>query len=169
MHLIRSPAKKGKKGAGILAFGVSVKTQLKPTKENVGNLQLRQRSLKLSAPVSMNRCSSSVLPLSRRLLTNALPPEKNTPKALNQTLSILLLVRLAWTSLRFGGGYRFLSLGSRKAFPHRERTSFSLAEMYVQGVSTRKVTEVLQALCGLRVSISQVSRAVAELDPQSYV
>jgi len=38
--------------------------------------------------------------------------------------------------------------------------------MYIQGVSTRKVTEVLQALCGLRVSSSQVSRAVAELDPQ---
>jgi hypothetical protein len=40
----------------------------------------------------------------------------------------------------------------------------AIAEMYIQGVSTRKVTEVLQALCGLRVSSSQVSRAVAELD-----
>jgi transposase-like protein len=44
----------------------------------------------------------------------------------------------------------------------------AIAEMYIQGVSTRKVTEVLQALCGLRVSSSQVSRAVAELDPQFH-
>lgn len=43
----------------------------------------------------------------------------------------------------------------------------AIAEMYIQG-STRKVTEVLQALCGLRVSSSQVSRAVAELDPQFH-
>lgn len=44
----------------------------------------------------------------------------------------------------------------------------AMAEMYIQGVSTRKVTEVLQALCGLRVSSSQVSRAMAELDPQFH-
>ena len=44
-----------------------------------------------------------------------------------------------------------------------------MAEMYIQGVSTRKVTELLQARCGLRVSSSQVSRAVAELDPQFHV
>jgi transposase-like protein len=44
----------------------------------------------------------------------------------------------------------------------------AMAEMYIQGVSTRKVTEVLEALCGLRVSSSQVSRAVAELDPQFH-
>ena len=42
----------------------------------------------------------------------------------------------------------------------------TMAEMYVQGVSTRKVDEVLSTLCGLRVSSSQVSRATAELEPQ---
>jgi transposase-like protein len=42
----------------------------------------------------------------------------------------------------------------------------TMAEMYVQGVSTRKVDEVLQTLCGLHVSSSQVSRATAELEPQ---
>jgi putative transposase len=41
-----------------------------------------------------------------------------------------------------------------------------LAEMYVQGVSTRKVIEVLQRLVGPEVSISstQVSRVTAKLD-----
>jgi transposase-like protein len=40
----------------------------------------------------------------------------------------------------------------------------SLAEMYVQGVSTRKVAEITETLCGKAVSSSQVSRAAAELD-----
>ena len=39
-----------------------------------------------------------------------------------------------------------------------------LAEMYVQGVSTRKVKAITEQLCGFEVSSSQVSRAVAELD-----
>ena len=36
----------------------------------------------------------------------------------------------------------------------------AIAEMYVQGVSTRKVTEVMGKLCGLEVSSTQVSRAI---------
>lgn len=40
----------------------------------------------------------------------------------------------------------------------------AVAEMYVQGVSTRKVQAVMQKLCGLDVSSSQVSRAAALLD-----
>jgi len=40
----------------------------------------------------------------------------------------------------------------------------TLAEMYVQGVSTRKVTAVLEQLCGTSVSATQVSKASALLD-----
>lgn len=40
----------------------------------------------------------------------------------------------------------------------------AIAEMYVQGVSTRKVTEVMGKLCGLEVSSTQVSRATRLLD-----
>lgn len=40
----------------------------------------------------------------------------------------------------------------------------SLAEMYVQGVSTRKVKVITEQLCGFEVTSSQVSRATAELD-----
>jgi putative transposase len=42
----------------------------------------------------------------------------------------------------------------------------AIAEMYVQGVSTRKVTEVMQQLCGLDVSSTQVSRATQSLDEE---
>lgn len=44
--------------------------------------------------------------------------------------------------------------------------TLAIAEMYVQGVSTRKVTKVMEELCGLEVTSAQVSRAAAELDEQ---
>ena len=40
----------------------------------------------------------------------------------------------------------------------------ALAEMYVQGVSTRKVAAITEQLCGFAVSSTQVSRAAMELD-----
>ena len=42
--------------------------------------------------------------------------------------------------------------------------TLSLAEMYVQGVSTRKVAAITEQLCGFEVTSSQVSRATSELD-----
>jgi len=42
----------------------------------------------------------------------------------------------------------------------------ALAEMYVQGVSTRKVSAITEQMCGFSVSSSQVSKATAELDEQ---
>lgn len=42
----------------------------------------------------------------------------------------------------------------------------AIAEMYVMGVSTRKVTAVMEKLCGLEVSSTQVSRVSAELDSE---
>ncbi len=42
----------------------------------------------------------------------------------------------------------------------------AIAEMYVKGVSTRKVTAVMSELCGLEVSSTQVSRATRLLDEE---
>ena len=42
----------------------------------------------------------------------------------------------------------------------------ALAEMYVQGVSTRRVKEITRQLCGLEVSSSDVSRAAKLLDEE---
>lgn len=57
-----------------------------------------------------------------------------------------------------------------KAIERGERSEralkLALAEMYVQGVSTRKVAAVTQELCGHDVSSSQVSRAAAALDDE---
>ncbi|HWR64810.1 MAG TPA: transposase [Bellilinea sp.] len=40
----------------------------------------------------------------------------------------------------------------------------TLAEMYVQGVSTRKVKAITEQLCGIEISAMLVSRAAAQLD-----
>jgi len=42
----------------------------------------------------------------------------------------------------------------------------AVAEMYVQGVSTRKVAAITKELCGLDVNSSQVSRAARQLDEE---
>jgi putative transposase len=43
--------------------------------------------------------------------------------------------------------------------------NLALAEMYVQGVSTRKVAAIVEALCGTTLSSAHVSAATAQLDP----
>lgn len=42
----------------------------------------------------------------------------------------------------------------------------AMAEMYIQGVSTRKVTAILEKMCGLEVSSTQVSNASKQLDEE---
>ena len=42
----------------------------------------------------------------------------------------------------------------------------AIAEMYVQGVSTRRVTQIMEEMCGFEVSSDQVSRAAALLDEE---
>jgi transposase-like protein len=40
----------------------------------------------------------------------------------------------------------------------------TLAEMYIQGVSTRKVSAIIEKMCGVEISAMQVSRATKQLD-----
>lgn len=42
----------------------------------------------------------------------------------------------------------------------------AIAEMYIQGVSTRRVTKVVEQLCGLEITSTQVSRLTRELDEE---
>jgi len=41
----------------------------------------------------------------------------------------------------------------------------AIAEMYVNGVSTRKVAAITKEMCGFEISTSTVSKLIAELDP----
>jgi len=64
------------------------------------------------------------------------------------------------------GEIAFYPSALEKGLRSERALKLAIAEMYVQGVSTRKVTAVLQELCGLEVTSSQVSRATAELDQE---
>jgi putative transposase len=58
----------------------------------------------------------------------------------------------------------FFPQALEKGLRSERALTLSLAEMYVQGVSTRKVTAIVEKLCGSAVSSSQVSRAAQLLD-----
>jgi putative transposase len=60
------------------------------------------------------------------------------------------------------GGYYPQAL--EKGLRSERALNLALAEMYVQGVSTRKVTAIVEQLCGTDVSSTLVSRAAALLD-----
>lgn len=64
------------------------------------------------------------------------------------------------------GDVEFYPSALEKGVRSERALKLALAEMYIQGVSTRKVTAVMQELCGLDVSSSQVSRATALLDEE---
>ena len=65
--------------------------------------------------------------------------------------------------VREGGFYpRSLEKGMRS----ERALLLTLAEMYVQGVSTRKVASITEQLCGMQISASQVSRAAQTLDEE---
>jgi transposase-like protein len=59
---------------------------------------------------------------------------------------------------------RALERGSRS----EKALRLALAEMYVQGVSTSKVTRITEELCGCEISSSDVSRATALLDAEFH-
>ena len=63
-------------------------------------------------------------------------------------------------------GVEFYPSALEKGVRSERALKLAIAEMYVQGVSTRKVTEVMQQLCGLEVSSTQVSRAAELLDQE---
>jgi transposase-like protein len=72
-------------------------------------------------------------------------------------------ITFAIPQVREGGFYpQALERGLRS----ERALTLALAEMYVQGVSTRKVKAITEQLCGVDVSSSQVSRAAAEMDSE---
>jgi transposase-like protein len=78
-------------------------------------------------------------------------------------LTRLGALEFAVPQVRSGGFYpSALERGSRT----EQSVNLALAEMYVQGVSTRKVITVLQALVGPEINISstQISRCAQQLD-----
>ena len=63
-------------------------------------------------------------------------------------------------------GIAFYPSALEKGVRSERALKLAIAEMYVQGVSTRKVTAVMQELCGLEVTSTDVSRAAELLDAE---
>ena len=70
-------------------------------------------------------------------------------------------ITFAVPQVREGG---FYPSALEKGLRSERALTITLAEMYVQGVSTRKVKTITEQLCGIEVSATQVSRATAQLD-----
>lgn len=64
------------------------------------------------------------------------------------------------------GDVQFYPSALEKGCRSERALKLAIAEMYVRGVSTRRVTEVLEKMCGLSVSSSQVSRVAGILDEE---
>lgn len=61
-------------------------------------------------------------------------------------------------------GLSFYPSALDKGVRSEQALKLALAEMYVQGVSTRKVAAIVEQLCGTSVSSTQVSHCAAQLD-----
>lgn len=64
------------------------------------------------------------------------------------------------------GDVQFYPSALEKGLRSERALTLAMAEMYVNGVSTRKVTKVLKELCGLEITSTQVSRATKLLDEE---
>jgi transposase-like protein len=70
-------------------------------------------------------------------------------------------ITFAVPQVREGG---FYPSALEKGLRSERALTITLAEMYVQGVSTRRVKTITEQLCGVEISAMQVSRATAQLD-----
>jgi transposase-like protein len=82
------------------------------------------------------------------------------PKTVNSRLGQLEL------SIPQTRGVEFYPSALERGERSERALKLAVAEMYVHGVSTRRVQEVTRTLCGLEVSSSQVSRAAQLLDEE---
>src|SRR5271169_2083578 len=64
------------------------------------------------------------------------------------------------------GDLDFYPNALEKGIRSEQALKLALAEMYVQGVSTRKVSAIVEQLCGTSVSSTQVSQCAAALDTE---
>ncbi|WP_216644018.1 IS256 family transposase, partial [Salmonella enterica] len=63
-------------------------------------------------------------------------------------------------------GMEFYPSCIEKGMRSERALKLAIAEMYVKGVSTRRVSDIVEILCGTEVSSSQVSRLAKELDEE---
>ena len=83
------------------------------------------------------------------------------PKSLNTRIG-----KLSLQVPQVRGDVTFYPSALERGLRSERALKLAVAEMYVQGVSTRKVTEVMETLCGLEVTSTEVSRCAVLLDEE---
>ncbi len=64
------------------------------------------------------------------------------------------------------GGVDFYPSVLEKAIRSEQALNLTIVELYVQGVPTRKVSKIIEELCGHSVSSTQANNCAAKLDEQ---
>jgi len=88
------------------------------------------------------------------------------PKRLSSRAGLLDLKIPQVRPMPGGESLEFYPKSLERGMRSERALKLAIAEMYLNGVSTRRVVEITEQLCGLEVTSSQVSRATAELDEQ---
>lgn len=111
---------------------------------------------------------NAAMQLERQKYLNAAPHERTPERAAHANgfkdktvLTRLGAIPLAVPQVREGG---FYPASLEKGIRSERALKLALAEMYVQGVATRRVAAITEQLCGCSVSATQVSQAAAQLD-----
>lgn len=109
--------------------------------------------------------------LEREKVLNARPYERTEARQgyangykPKQVKSLLGEMRLSVPQVR--GEVEFYPTALEKGLRSERALKTAMAEMYIHGVSTRKVRDILEKMCGLEVSSTDVSRATKLLDEE---
>ncbi len=124
------------------------------------------------APRIMELIMNAAMIVERSAHLNAMPHqrcEERTgyangfkPRTLNTTMGKLDLAMPQVRSCEEPFYSSLIEKGSRS----ERALKASIAEMYIQGVSTRRVTKIMETMCGLSVTSGQVSKLTAGLDDE---
>ncbi len=111
---------------------------------------------------------NAAMQLERQKYLNAQPHQRTPQRQAHANgfkdktvLTRMGAICLAVPQVREGG---FYPSSLEKGLRSERALKLALAEMYVQGVATRRVAAITEQLCGSAVSASQVSQASAQLD-----
>jgi transposase-like protein len=119
-------------------------------------------------PDLMRLLLNAAMLLERQKYLGAEPYERNDTRRdqangfKNKTLTTRMgQISFAVPQVRSG---EFYPSSLEKGLRSERALKLAIAEMYVQGVATRRVALITEQLCGVQVSATQVSKAAAELD-----
>jgi putative transposase len=114
---------------------------------------------------------NEAMKIERTSVLNAQPWERSEARTgyANGFKNKILATRMGKLQLQIPqvrGGISFYPSALERGIRSERALKIAIAEMYVQGTSTRNVTAVLEKLCGLEISSAQVSNASKLLDEE---